>query len=88
MVLLLPHASPAMAMLVGRLAADGRTAAVIPAASPPENIPPDNIPPDNSSLDDIGTGRSGTGTMIRAAGYPVIQSAEWQDRAWQAGDRP
>jgi len=80
---LLPHASPAMAMLVGRLAADGWTAAVIPAASPP-----DNIPPDNSSLDDIGTGRSGTGTMIRAAGYPVIQSAERQDRAWQAGDRP
>ena len=34
-VLLLPHASPAMAMLVGRLAADGWTAAVIPAASPP-----------------------------------------------------
>ena len=87
-VLLLPHASPAMAMLVGRLAADGRTAAVIPATSPLDNIPPDNSPPDNSSLDDIGTGRSGTGTMIRAAGYPVIQSAERQDRAWQAGDRP
>ena len=77
-VLLLPHASPAMTMLVGRLAADGRNAAVIPAARPL----------DNSHLDDVGTGRSGTGTTIGAAGHPAIQSAGRHGRAWWAGDRP
>jgi hypothetical protein len=91
-VLLLPQLSPAMSMLVDRLAADGPNAAIIPAARPLAAIPFDDHGAERSGAKRSGTDRPDAGAMVHTAIQPAIQSAIQSagrhGRAWHAGDRP
>ncbi|MEK9935650.1 MAG: SAM-dependent methyltransferase, partial [Rhodobiaceae bacterium] len=91
-VLLLPQLSPAMSMLVDRLAAGGQNAAIIPAARPLAAIPFDDHGAERSGAKRSGTDRPDAGAMVHTAIQPAIQSAIQSagrhGRAWHAGDRP
>jgi siroheme synthase-like protein len=91
-VLLLPQLSPAMSMLVDRLAADGPNAAIIPTARPLAAIPFDDHGAERSGAKRSGTDRPDAGAMVHTAIQPAIQSAIQSagrhGRAWHAGDRP